>query len=370
MKICEVKRVFDGNNLYVKIITDEGIYGIGECTLNTRQLAVDGALQHIESLLIGKDPRKIEYIWQDIYRGTFWRGGPVLMSALSGIDMALWDIKGKALKTSVYNLLGGACRDKIKVYCHVGGYTFEEFAKNAIKRIEQGYKVLRICPHDIPGLIYEPGPLVRKSVQFMKQLRHVIGDDIEIIFEVHTRLTPTRAIELCNAIEEYRPLFVEDPTYSDSPEAYRVIREHTNVPLATGEKLGAKWDYKFLIENDMVDYIRTDLCSCGGISEARKIAAMAEVHYMEMAPHGVSSMVGMMTTLNFDLSVPNFQVQEFNYDSSKADNLDYEIKFEDGYVKIPDRPGLGIELDEHKTKSFIMAEHPHLSREDGTVQAW
>lgn len=370
MKITEVRRILYGSNHYVVVDTDEGIHGVGECTLNTRQLAVDGGLEHLTPLLVGRDPMRIEHIWQDIFRGSFWRGGPVMLSALSAVDAALWDIKGKALNTPVYNLLGGACRDKIRIYGHVGGYTLEEFGRNADAKVEQGYTVLRICPHDIPGGPYEPGEMVRRSVKFMKFLRQRVGEDIEIIFEIHTRLTPPRAIELCNAIAEYRPLFVEDPLRADSPESFRVLREHTNMSLGTGEKFGALWDYKYLIENDMIDYIRTDICNCGGISQARKIAAMAEAHYMEMVPHGLPGMVGVMTALNFDLATPNFLCQELNYNAVKPENLDYDITFKDGFITMSDRPGLGIEIDESRKKSFVMSEHPHWRRQDGTVQDW
>jgi len=371
MKITDVRKIFSRNNLYLKVITDEGIYGVGECTLNTRQLGVAGVLDHLKPVLIGQNPMNIEHIWQDIFRGTFWRGGPVLQSALSAVDAALWDIKGKALNTPVYNLLGGAAREKILVYTHVRGYELEEFGEDALRKVEQGYKVLRICPHDIPGTVYEPGPLIRRSVKFMEHLRKLVGEDIEIILEVHTRLNPARAIELCNAVADLRPLFVEDPLRSDSPEAFKVLREHTNVPLATGEKFGPKWDYRYIIENDLIDYVRTDVCNCGGLTEAKKIAALAETHYQEMAPHGLPSMVGTMTALHLDMAIPNLLVQEFFFTREKDHYIRYNIEFKDGYVSIPPAPGLGVDIiEEACTETFEMVEHPHWRREDGSVQDW
>jgi len=274
------------------------------------------------------------------------------------------------LNTPVYNLLGGSCRDKLLAYCHVGGSTPEELLRNAEKKVAEGYKVIRICPHDAGGdVVFEPGPMVRQSVKFMKHLRAGIGDDIEIIFEGHTRFSPARAVELCNAIEEYRPLFAEDMIRSDNPEMYRMLREHTNVPLGTGEKFGAKWDYTTLIENNLIDYLRTDLCSCGGITEAKKIAAMGESHYIEMIPHGTAGAVGMLATFHLDMAVPNFMVQEYNY-SPVPENMEYDLTFRDGYITLSDRPGLGVEIDETKRKSFVMYEHPHWRRADGTVQDW
>lgn len=371
MKIAKLERILYDSKLFVKVTSDDGMFGIGESTLNTRSPAVDATLADLEQVLVGQDATRIEHIWQDIFRGTFWRGGPVLLSALSGVDIALWDLKGKALNTPVYNLLGGACRDRLQVYCHVGGKTPDELLRNAEAKIAQGYKVLRVCPHDAGGdVVFDPGAMVRQSVRLMRRLREGIGDDVEIIFEGHTRFSPARAIELCNAIAEYRPLFAEDMLRADSPEMYKVLREHTNVPLGTGEKFGAKWDYKYVIENDLIDYLRTDLCNCGGITEAKKIAALGEAHYMEMIPHGTAGAVGMLATLHLDMATPNFLVQEYNYNPDKPDNADYDIEFKDGYITLSDRPGLGITLDETKKKAFVNYEHPHWRRPDGTVQDW
>jgi len=370
MKITKARRVFSGQNLYVVIETDEGISGIGECTLNTRQLAVDGVLRHLEPVLVGQDPFRIEHIWQDIYRGTFWRGGPVLMAALSGIDAALWDIKGKVLNTPVYNLLGGACRDRIRVYCHVYGRDLREFLDTANARLKEGYTVLRVCPHDGPGDIYEPGPMVRKSVEWMGALRREVGEDVEIIFEIHTRLSIPRAAELINAIEDFRPMFIEDPLRADAVEAFKTLRERVRVPLGTGEKFGGKWDYRYLIGNDLIDYVRTDICNCGGITEMKKIAAYAEAHYMEMVPHGLPSMAGMMAALHLDLATPNFIVQEAGLFRGVPPHLTCDFEFKDGWITLGDSPGLGITLHEDHLEPFEMREHPHLRREDGTVQDW
>jgi len=285
--------------------------------------------------------------------------------------MALWDIKGKALNTPVYNLLGGKCRDKIRMYSGCSGKTPDELCRNAEKVIADGYSVVRICPHDnmVDGN-YEPGRQVRVSVKFMRELRKAIGDDVDILFEVHTRLTPVRAIELCNAIAEYRPVFVEDPIRADSPESFRILRSHTNVPLGTGEKLGGIWDYKTIIEEDLVDYLRTDVCNCGGITSMRKIAVYGEAHYMEMAPHGLPSPIGMMAAFHLDMATPNMFVQEGGLYRNAGPHLKVDAEFKDGFVTIGDSPGLGVTLDESKCPPFATYEHPRLRREDGTVQDW
>jgi L-alanine-DL-glutamate epimerase-like enolase superfamily enzyme len=371
MKITAVKRIFSRNNIYAKVITDEGIYGLGEGTLNSREAAVAAVLEQIEKVVVGSDPFDIEHIWQDILRGTFWRGGPVLMSALSALDAALWDIKGKALNTPVYNLLGGKCRDKIRVYSHCNGNTPDELCRNAENVLKRGITVLRICPHDVRDTAYfEPGRQVRTSIKFMKALRQSVGDDIEIIFEGHTRFTPARAIELANGIAEYHPVFFEDPMRSDSPENFRVLREHTNVALATGEKFGPLWDYKTLIEEDLIDYLRTDICNCGGITAFRKIAAYGEAHYMEMVPHGLPSAVGLMAVFHADLATPNFFMQESGLFGSPGEHLTMDAEFKDGFFYVGNAPGLGIDIDESKCQPYSTYEHPHWRREDGTVQDW
>lgn len=370
MKITKLESLRSAKNHYVLIYTDEGITGLGEATLHTREAAVDGALQALGELLPGKDPMRTEFIWQDIFRGTFWRGGPVLQSALSGIDMALWDIKGKALNVPVYTLLGGKCRDRLQVYLGVNGKTPEELAEAGLAAVEKGYKMLRICPHDaLSDGCYDSGVQVRKSERFMRTLREAVGDEVEIIFECHTRLSPARASELCERIAPYHPLFVEDPLRADSPEAYRILRKNTSLALGTGEKFGAKWDYRTLIEEDLIDYLRTDVCNCGGITEMKKIAALGEQHYMEMVPHGVPH-VGFLAAMHVDFAVPNFLCQEDWLTGRPVDWLDYDVSFKDGFLTMGDRPGLGIELDRSALQAPVGYEHPHWRRPDGSVQDW
>ena len=225
---------------------------------------------------IGQDATRIEHIWQDIFRGTFWRGGPVLQSALAGIDIALWDLAGKALGVPTYRLLGGKAREKVLVYRHLGGAIPVELAERAQALREEGYQVVRISPiKEKEKGAFDQTWAIRHGVDYIEALRRS-DDDLEIIFEVHTRLTPARAIEFCNAIEEYRPFYVEDPIRSENPGSFATLRAHTNVALGTGEQLHTKWAFRELIEDELIDYLRVDICHSGGITEGRKIAAMAK----------------------------------------------------------------------------------------------
>ena len=373
MKIIDIKVFPVRQFVYVKIVTDEGIYGIGEASLSGRSMAVVEALEHIKPLLVGQDATRIEHIWQDIFRGTFWRGGPVLQSALAGIDIALWDIQGKALGVPVYRLLGGATRDKVLVYRHVGGGTPQELAENAQRLLEEGWRVLRISPADGLGGIFNATKAIMRSVEHFQALRDAIGMEPEVIFEVHTRLTPTRAIELCNAIEDYRPFFVEDPIRSENPASFATLRAHTNVPIGTGEQLTTKWAFRELIEQELIDYLRVDICHSGGITEGKKIATMGEVHYQELALHYTASPVSTAAMLHLNSSVPNCAVQEYApHGGWQSEVIEHTLTTEDGYLLRNDAPGLGIDLNEEAALShpFTPSEPPHLRREDGSVQDW
>jgi len=373
VKIVDVKVFPVAEFVYVKVVTDEGLYGVGEASLSGRSMAVVHALEHLRQVLVGQDATRIEHIWQDIFRGSFWRGGPVLQSALAGIDIALWDLQGKALGVPVYRLLGGATRDKVLVYRHVGGQTPEQLVENARRLLQDGWRVLRICPLDAVEGAFEASRGIRRSVEHFRALREAIGSEPEVIFEVHTRLTPTRAIELCNNIEEYHPFFVEDPIRSENPTSFATIRAHTNVPLATGEQLTTKWAFREIIERELVDYLRVDICHSGGITEGKKIAAMGEVHYQELALHYTASPVSTAAMLHLNLSVPNCAVQEYAPSPAWLNKVILNnLKTEDSYLLRPDMPGLGIDLDEEAVSEHppTPSEPPHWRRSDGSVQDW
>ena len=373
MKITAVKVFAVRDFVYVKIITDQGLHGLGEASLSGRSLAVVQAFEHLRPLLIGQDATRIEHLWQDIFRGTFWRGGPVLQSALAGIDIALWDLAGKALGVPTYRLLGGASRDRVLVYRHVGGATPEALVENAQRLLAEGWKVLRICPGDNVGDGFNISRAIRCGVEHFSALRQAVGEEVEMIFEVHTRLTPIRAIELCNAIAPLRPYFVEDPIRSENTGSFATLRAHTDVALGTGEQLHTKWAFRELIEQELIDYLRVDLCHTGGITEAKKIAAMGEVHYQEMACHYTSSPVSTAAMLHLNLAVPNCAVQEYAPSGGFLNEvIQHGMKTEAGYLLCPEALGLGIEIDEEAATAYPHqpGEPPHWRREDGSVQDW
>lgn len=380
MKIRQIDTIPVGSFVYVKIHTEDGLYGLGEASLSGRQAAVVGALEHIAPLLIGCDATRIEHIWQDIFRGTFWRGGPVLQSALAGIDIALWDLNGKALGVPVHRMLGGLARHKVLVYRHVGGDTPEQLVERSRALLEEGWKVLRIspivCGQDTdhrPDVGFDPTRAILNGIDHMAALREAVGPEVEIIFEVHTRLSPTRAIELCRQLEPYRPFFVEDPIRSENPGAFRTLRQHTSVAIGTGEQLHDKWAYRQLIEEELIDYLRVDICHTGGITEGRKLAHLAEVHYQELATHYTSSPVSSAAMLHLNLSIANCAVQEFAPPSGwMNDVVRHDLRVEDGYLLASDEPGLGIDIDEDAARKVGTGDHepPHLRRPDGAVQDW
>jgi galactonate dehydratase len=374
MKIADVKIFPVHQFVYVKIATDQGIYGIGEASLSGRSLAVVQALEHLKPLLLGQDATRIEHLWQDIFRGTFWRGGPVLQSALAGIDIALWDLAGKSLGVPTYRLLGGAARDRVLVYRHVSGRDAAELVDRSQRLLAEGWRVLRISPFDsTAGDYFEPKVAVLRGTEQMAALRRAVGDEVEIVFEAHTRLTPSRAIELCNAVAAYRPFFVEDPIRSENPASFATLRAHTSVPLGTGEQLSTKWAFRELIEQELVDYLRVDICHTGGITEGKKIAAMAEVHYQELACHYTASPVSTAAMLHLNLAIPNCAVQEFAPVAPWMEEVvQSSWKTEDGFLYAAETPGLGVDLDEEAAARHphVPAEPPHWRRADGSVQDW
>lgn len=374
MKITDLK-VFPVHNwVFVKIETDEGVYGIGEASLSGRNVAVVETLRtHLKPLLVGQDATRIEHVWQDIFRGTFWRGGPVLQSALAGIDIALWDLNGKALGVPVHRLLGGRCRERVLVYRHVGGVTPEELADRAKQFLSEGWKVLRISPTDDRSGVFDAARATRRSVAHFEALRRAVGDEPEVIFEVHTRMTPAQAVGLCNAIAPFRPMFVEDPIRSENPASFALLRQQTHVPIGTGEQLTHKWAFRELIEQELVDYLRVDICHAGGITEGKKIAAMGEVHYQELALHYTASWVSTAAMMHLNTAVPNCAVQEFNPPLAWLGEVILNPpRAEDGYLVPGDAPGLGIDLDEKAAAAHPFQDHepPHLRRADGSVNDW
>lgn len=360
--------------LFVVIDTDEGIYGLGEAGITGRELAVQGAIEHFKPLLIGQDPFRTEHIWQMLFRGGFFPAQRILTAAIAAIDIALWDIKGKALGVPVYVLLGGLARDKVVTYNHNVGETIEELVESCQRSVEEGWKVIRWGLAHQRGSVFEPRPAVRRAIKEFQAVREAVGDDIEICMDVHTRVNLADAVTLCREVEPFRPYFMEDPLRVENAQSYRNLRNRTNVPLAVGEQYSSKWDFRQIIEEELTDYARVDLCVCGGITEAKKIAGWCETHYIDLAVHNPIGPVATSAFLHLCLSIPNFAVQELprRPGTSMPNAVLNQPVWEDGYLLPPEAPGLGIEFDREAIKNypFDMTELPHLRRKDGSVTNW
>jgi len=387
------------NFVTLKIECDDGTTGVGDATLNGRELSVASYLtDHVIPCLIGRDAHAIEDIWQYLYKGAYWRRGPVTMTAIAAVDMALWDIKGKIAGLPVYQLLGGASRDSVMVYGHANGATIDDTIETALDYQRQGYKAIRLqC--GVPGLastygvskdryFYEPADAdlpsenvwntpkyLRVVPELFKAAREALGWDVHLLHDIHHRLTPIEAGRLGKDLEAYRPFWLEDATPAENQDAFRLIRQHTTSPLAVGEIFNSIWDARELIENQLIDYIRATVVHAGGITHLRRIAALADLYQVRTGCHGATDLspVCMAAALHFDLSVPNFGVQEYMRHTEETDRVfPHAYRFADGAMHPGEAPGLGVDIDES-----LAAEFPYkraflpLNRlEDGTVWNW
>jgi L-alanine-DL-glutamate epimerase-like enolase superfamily enzyme len=377
MKITAVKPycVWGGfkNYLFVKVETDEGIEGVGEAGLSWREMAVAEGVRHLESVLVGQDPMRIEHLWQRMFRGGFFPAGRVLCSAISAIDIALWDIQGKALGVPVYQLLGGRVRDRVICYPHAGGATPEELGQHARRLREEGWKFIRFSvPSD--GDQLEPRAAVRETIRMCEGVKAAVGDDLEICLDLHTRLDPMDAIPLCREMEQFHPYFLEDPIRSENPASFHQLRRHIHAPIAAGEQFATKWEFRELIEQELINYARIDVCIVGGLTEARKIAHWCETHYINIAPHNPLGPISTAACLHLCLAVSNFGVQELPVrpGTQLADVVPVQVKFESGYLLPPEGPGLGVEFNEEAARALPAryGQPPELHRADGSFTNW
>lgn len=405
MKITDIK-IFvscpSRNFVTVRIETDEGLYGLGDATLNGREMAVVAYLtEHIKPCLIGRDAHQIEDIWQYLYKGAYWRRGPITMTSIAGIDMALWDLKGKAAGMPVYQLLGGRSRDKIKVYGHANGQSIDDTLNHLGKHIEEGYKAVRLqCA--IPGLAGTYGILADKKDYYelqsnrplppeqpwdtnkylnfipnlFKAARDQFGSEIQLLHDVHSRLTPIEAARLGKELEPYNLLFLEDPIPAENQSNYKHVRHHTTTPLAVGEVFNSIWDAKELIESHSIDYIRSAVTHAGGITAMRRITDFASLHSVRIAPHGPPdiSPIGHAAHAHLNTWAPNFGIQEFVGFGGKAINevFEYSLAYADGHLTLEDKPGLGVDYDDLEAKKYpYKRSYLPVSRlEDGTLWDW
>ena len=333
--------------LFLKIHTNVGVTGLGEPLLEGRALTVKTAIQEVEPYLIGKDPRRIIHHWQAIYRHAFYRGGPVLTSALSGIDHALWDIKGKLLGVPVYELFGGPTRDRVRVYGRAS--TPDDIRK----RKSEGYTVIKTgLAHEHPANIVENPRFIKHAVDSFAALRDAGGSDMDIAIDFHGNISPQTAKVIIKELEPYQPMFIEEPAQAQNADVMADIAHGTYLPIATGERIFTKWGFRELLEKKAASILQPDLCHAGGITEGRIIAGMAEAYYIPIAPHNPMGPISLAAGLHLAASIPNFLVQE--QVSLGEGYLKNPFKLQkDGTVLIPEGPGLGVELDEDKIADKI-----------------
>lgn len=367
--------------LFLKIETDEGITGWGEPIIEGRARTVEAAVQELSEYLIGKDPRFIEDHWNVMYRGGFYRGGPILMSALAGIDQALWDIKGKALGVPIHELLGGQCRERIKVYSWIGGDRPNDVADKARAMVERGFTALKMNGAEELQIV-DSFAKIDAIVETVGAVRDAVGPHIGIGADFHGRVHRPMAKVLARELDQFRLMFIEEPVLSEHSEALAEIANHTATPIALGERLYSRWDFKSILSGGYVDIIQPDLSHAGGITECRKIAAMAEAYDVAVAFHCPLGPIALAACLQVDAVSYNAFIQEqslnIHYNEGN-DILDYitnreVFEYKDGYVSIPQGPGLGIEINEEFVKEQAKIGHnwrnPLWRHEDGSVAEW
>jgi mannonate dehydratase len=387
------------NFVTLKLFTDQGLYGIGDATLNGRELAVVSYLEeHVLPCLIDRDPGQIEDTWQYLYRGAYWRRGPVTMSAIAAVDTALWDIKGKIAGLPLYQLLGGPSRTGVMVYGHANGRDIAETTDEVARYLDLGYRAVR-AQSGVPGLastygvsqdklFYEPadGGLPAENLwstakyldhvpQLFATLRERFGFGAHLLHDVHHRLTPIEAARLGKSLEPFRLFWLEDPTPAENQASFRLIRQHTVTPLAVGEVFNTIWDCKDLIQEQLIDYLRTTVVHVGGITHLRRCADFAALYQIRMGCHGATDLspVCMGASLHFNLWVPNFGVQEYMRHTAETDAVfPHDYSFHDGYLTPGDSPGHGVDIDESLAAKYPYrrAYLPINRLEDGTLWNW
>jgi galactonate dehydratase len=358
MKISEVQTVpidISGHGTYgylVVVRTDAGIIGLGEAAADCHPTTVAHAIRQMS--LVGRDPMRIEQFWQDMYHGMFWRGGPIWTSAISGVEQALWDIKGKALQAPVYELVGGAVRDEIELYTHTlfGDQSPEDFANSAKEAVALGFRAVKCDPL---GYAEQRMDLreMRIAVERIQATREAVGPDVDILVEGHGRLSPNMAIRMARLLEPFAPFFFEEPVPPENVAEMAKVARAINIPVATGERLYTRWAYRELLEQQAADYIQPDLCHCGGFSEGRKIASMAETYHVRVLPHNPNGPISTLVGLHFGLSTPNFEMLEYpRQPPDQLPLLRHMPQVVNGRIAAPSRPGWGVEVDEELLKQF------------------
>lgn len=365
MKITDVKTFvvdcFRTNWVFVKVYTDEGITGVGEGTLEYKEHALCGAIEHLKNYLLGKDPRNIERLYHDIYRDAYWRGGAVLMSALSAVECALWDILGKSLNVPVYQLLGGKVNDDVRIYVNgwfAGAKTPAEFAEKAKIAAGRGVTAMKWDPFGKSYLQISNKDLTN-ALECVAAVREAVGDQVDLLIEGHGRFDVPTGIKIAKELEQFKPMWFEEPVPPNNLEALKAVREKSPVAISAGERLYTRYDYNELFKTRACDYIQPDVSHAGGIMELKKIAAISEANYIPFAPHNPSGPIANAATLQLAACCPNFCILEIMYSDVeyRKDVTNENLIYEDGRIKIGDKPGLGIELNEEECLKHPYVEH-------------
>ena len=368
--------------LFLRLETSDGTVGWGEPIVEGRSHTVRSAVEELlNTYLLGEDPLRIENHWQSMYRGGFYRGGPILMSAIAGIDQALWDIKGKHFGAPVYELLGGPVRDRVRVYQWVGGDRPSDIGDAAAEKVDAGFTALKMNATPEIRRVDNPSA-VMDAVDRLRKVRKRVGPEVDIGVDFHGRVTKPMAKRLAKALEPHDPFFIEEPVLPEHNDVLPEIAAQTSTPIATGERMYSRWDFKEVFENGSVDVIQPDLSHAGGITEVKKIASMAEAYDVAMAPHCPLGPIALASCLQVDAVAPNALIQEQSLDihyNESNDVLDYLVDpsvfdYEDGYVDLPDGPGLGVDIDvdyvRERAELDVDWHNPVWRHDDGSVAEW
>jgi len=368
VKITKIETIPVDRFLFVKVHTDAGITGLGESGAWGFLEASEKAVESFSRYLLGEDPLRIEHHWQVMARTSHFRGAAI-MGAISAIDIALWDIAGKHFGVPVYQLLGGRCRDKARVYYHVFGQTTEQLVQGCVDAKKRGFTAVGHLtpfldePRHIPYFKTHVSKM-EDAIDTVRQYREAVGNEVDLCIEIHRRLTPTEAVVLGNGIEQFYPYFYEDPVLPDNFDEMAYVAQHINIPIATGERIHNIWEFEMLLSRNAVQYVRPDVCLAGGITHTKKIAALAEAHHVGVVPHNPLSPVSTAACLQIAACIPNFALQEYPLGEDrppKSEIVKSTVRLEDGFLIIPDGPGIGIELAEDAAEKY-----PYRPREIGT----
>ena len=353
MKIIDVQtfgvNMGDGNHVFVKILTDEHLHGIGEAYRVGPDHAVEQTIHYFKDWVMGQDPTRIEYLWRLMYNGSRFPGGSIVNAAISAIEIACWDVKGKALGVPVYELVGGRCRDKVRVYLGIGGATPREVADSARRAIDEGFTAVKMAPQPPNSERLPWDRVLRGTNDRLEAVRKAVGDDVDIGLDPHARIfEPVRALQMAEVVKPFRPMFFEEPLRPENIEAMGELHEKIGIPIATGEMLYTKYEFRDLISVGAADILQPDILLCGGLLETKKIAAMAEADYLTIAPHSPLGPISTAVSTHFAASTPNFVILEYRIDSRgpMRDLILDPLKLSNGYLQLPQSPGLGIELNE------------------------